>query len=75
MQTELTKRGQAMSRHNGKSMAPSHTPGTLRGEELIRKKGPEPGRTNGTRTARDSTSINAKDREPIDSRMPHLPPP
>jgi hypothetical protein len=26
------------------------------------------------RTARDSTSVNAADREPIDPRMPHIPP-
>jgi hypothetical protein len=30
--------------------------------------------TTAHRTARDSTSINPKAREPIDPRMPHLPP-
>ena len=57
-----------------KSQLPSHTPGTTRGEEEVLKRGPEPGRETGTRTARDSTSINAKARDPIDPRMPHLPP-
>jgi hypothetical protein len=62
------------SRHNAKSTMSSHTPGTSRGESLRGKKGPEPGRQNGSRTARDSTSINAADRDPIDPRMPHIPP-
>jgi hypothetical protein len=61
--------------HTQKSKMPSHTPGTTRGEETVFKKGPEPGREKGTRTARDSTSINAKDRDPVDPRMPHMPPP
>jgi hypothetical protein len=60
--------------HSGKSKMPSHTPGTTRGEETVMKKGAEPGRETGTRTARDATSINAKDRDPIDPRMPFLPP-
>jgi hypothetical protein len=56
---------------------PSHTPGTPKGEELVRRKGREPGRQNEKlgRTARDATSINAEARDPIDPRMPHLPPP
>ena len=61
--------------HLVRSRMPSHTPGTTRGEETIFKKGPEPGREGGTRTARDSTSINAKKRDPIDPRMPYMPPP
>ncbi|MGH9478885.1 MAG: hypothetical protein ACRD1A_06615 [Terriglobales bacterium] len=52
---------------------PSHTPGTSRGEELI-KKSPEKGRRGLARTARSATSINASLRGPIDPRMPHLPP-
>ena len=60
--------------HSPKSSMPSHTPGTTRGEELVIRKGPEPGRETGTRTARDATSVNAKARGPIDPRMPHLPP-
>ncbi len=54
---------------------PSHTPGTPRGEELVRRYGREAGREGGVgRTARDATSVNAAAREPIDPRMPHLPP-
>jgi hypothetical protein len=55
---------------------PSHTPGTPRGEELVRRYGREAGREHpiAARTARDSTSVNADAREPIDPRMPHLPP-
>ena len=60
--------------HSAKSSMSSHTPGTSRGEKLRGKKGPEPGRENGSRSARDSTGINAKDRDPIDPRMPHIPP-
>jgi hypothetical protein len=63
------------NQHNSKSKMPSHTPGTTRGEEMIMKKGPEPGRETGKRTARDATGINAKARDPIDPRMPHMPPP
>ena len=63
------------NRHSPKSRMPSHTPGTTRGEEMVLKKGPEPGRETGTRTARDATSVNAKQRDPIDPRMPYMPPP
>jgi hypothetical protein len=61
--------------HTEKSKISSHTEGTNRGEEVVQRKGPEPGRQTGTRTARDSTSINPDAREPIDPRMPHMPPP
>jgi hypothetical protein len=61
--------------HTEKSKISSHTEGTSRGEEVVQRKGPEPGRESGTRTARDSTSINPKARGPIDPRMPHMPPP
>ena len=56
---------------------PSHTPGTPKGEELVRRKGREPGRQDREphRTARDSTSINADACGPIDPRMPQMPPP
>ncbi len=56
---------------------PAHVPGTVRGEELVLHKGPEPGRggKKDYRTARDSTGINSEDREPIDPRMPNIPPP
>jgi hypothetical protein len=60
--------------HTQKSTISSHTEGTSRGEEVLKLKGPEPGRETGTRTARDSTSINPKARGPIDPRMPNLPP-
>ncbi len=55
---------------------PAHTPGTPKGEERVRHKGREAGRENDQlgRTARDSTSINPGARDPIDPRMPHLPP-
>jgi hypothetical protein len=52
----------------------SHTPGTHRGEREVHRVGREPGREQGHRTSRDSTSLNAKARGPIDPRMPHMPP-
>lgn len=61
--------------HTPKSAMSSHTPGCKEGNELKIKKGPEPGREGNKRTARDSTSINSKSRDPIDPRMPHMPPP
>ena len=61
--------------HTEKSKISSHMEGTSRGEEVVQHKGPEPGRETGTRTARDATSINPKSRDPIDPRMPHMPPP
>jgi len=54
--------------------APAHTPGTAKGEERL-EDGAEPGRDGGEgRTARDSTSINADKRGPIDPEMPIMPP-
>jgi hypothetical protein len=55
---------------------PAHTPGTPRGEELVRRHGREAGRERAvpSRTARDATSVNAEARMPIDPQMPHLPP-
>jgi hypothetical protein len=44
----------------------AHTPGTTRGEEFTWRGGKEAGRERDTPTARSATSINAKDREPID---------
>lgn len=60
----------------GLSDMPTHTPGTVKGEEWVIKYGREPGREdpNVNRTARDSTSINAASRDPIDPRMPNIPP-
>ncbi len=64
--------------------APAHTPGTAKGEEKVMNEGKEPGRldTNeagadrpaGTSTARNSTSVNAEEMEPIDPEMPNMPP-
>ncbi len=54
---------------------PAHLPGTAKGEEQIENQGKEPGRDEQShRTARDSTSINSDSKEPIDTRMPHMPP-
>jgi hypothetical protein len=57
---------------------PTHIPGTNKGEELVIKLGREPGRAvrgkRGYRSARDSTSLNAESRGPIDPRMPEMPP-
>lgn len=55
----------------------THVPGTNKGEELVRQKGREPGRNNSGpsyRTARDATGLNAGAEDPIDPRMPHIPP-
>ncbi len=63
-----------MGHHTSKSEISSHTAGNRRGEEMLAKKGPEPGREHGGRTARDSTSISPKSKQPIDPRMPNMPP-
>lgn len=52
----------------------AHTPGTKKGEDWTFKGGKEPGREGETRTARDATGINPDARNPIDPRMPFLPP-
>ena len=52
----------------------AHQRGVHSGEQWTAKGGKEPGREGKVRTARDSTSINAKSRDPIDPRMPYLPP-
>ena len=66
-----------MARFDAKTQLPAHTPGVPKGEERVRREGLEPGRHRKPphRTARDSTSINPGDREPIDPRMPAMPPP
>lgn len=61
--------GRAMTRVD----APAHTPGVHKGEEWGLEKR-EPGRVGQARTARDATSLNAERRDPIDPRMPYLPP-
>lgn len=56
---------------------PTHIKGTSKGEELVLKKGREPGRKaggGGYRTARDSTSINPEARRPIHPDSPEIPP-
>jgi hypothetical protein len=60
----------------GRPPEPTHVIGTHRGEEVVRRKGREPGRKDKTshRTARDSTSVNPGGEKPIDSRMPNIPP-
>jgi hypothetical protein len=65
-----------MMRIHRKPPEPVHVPGTVRGEELSIKEGKEPGRRSGRkyyRSARDSTGINADDREPILPSMPDIP--
>ena len=62
----------------------AHPLGTLKGEEQSAMQGQEAGREEkgmertgrpqAVRTARDSTSINPQDEEPIDPAMPHMPP-
>ena len=66
-----------MASFDERAELPSHTPGTPKGEEFVRRHGREPGRedTKKGRAARDATSIDPEGREPIDPRMPHLPPP
>ena len=63
-----------MTKHDTTPDKPSHTPGTRKGEEWSLYS-TEPGRENNTTTARNSTGINAKKRQPIDPRMPNLTPP
>lgn len=60
--------------YTSKASMPSHTKGTMRGEERIKSGGKEPGREKDIPTARSATSINAKSRDPIDKKMPHLHP-
>ena len=65
-----------LPKRNGVAVT-AHTPGTSKGEEMVIKKGREAGRDDpgkAWRTARDATSINPDQRDPIDPRMPYLPP-
>jgi hypothetical protein len=61
---------------NHRPPEPTHVAGTHRGEEVATRKGREPGRGVGKeyRSARDSTGINPKSRDPIVPSMPHIPP-
>lgn len=49
--------------------APSHQPGTPKGEDRAR-----PLAQRRTRMASDATGINPEDASPIDPRMPQMPP-
>ncbi len=63
---------------------PAHDIGTGKGEEASIRQGKEAGRHDtgkdetgrptGTSTARDSSSVNVDEREPIDPDMPNMPP-
>lgn len=56
---------------------PVHVEGTHKGEEAVKDRGREPGRGQpgrSYRTARDATSINPINREPIHPDMPDIPP-
>jgi hypothetical protein len=66
----------SLSHTPGVSDLPVHLPGTIKGEEWVIRYGREAGRDDPSvvRTARDSTSLNPKARDPIDPRMPHIPP-
>ncbi|HST54225.1 MAG TPA: hypothetical protein VLJ61_19620 [Pyrinomonadaceae bacterium] len=64
--------------------SPAHDSGTGKGEEKSSMEGKEAGRHDregshadrpaGGSTARNSTSINAEDRDPVDPNSPKMPP-
>lgn len=63
--------------HRNRSLPePVHVAGTSKGEEMTLRKGREPGRGGRRfyRSARDSTGINAANRQPILAAMPSIPP-
>jgi hypothetical protein len=74
-----------MDEHDARSETPAHDAGTGKGEEKSSTEGKEAGREDagethagrpaGTSTARDSTSINPKDEDPIDPASPNMPAP
>lgn len=66
-----------MSEENKGTDTMSHQAGVPKGEEQVENLGKEPGRdsSEADRTARDSTSINPENREPITEDMPNMPPP
>jgi len=73
-----------MADHDTSRDAPSHHSGARKGEEILDDEGKEAGRHDkeqsgndrpaGGSTARDSTSINPDDRNPINPNSPNLPP-
>jgi hypothetical protein len=72
------------SEHDKHSESPAHDWGTGKGEEKASSEGKEAGRHDhenthadrpaGGSTARDATSINPDDRDPIDPNSPKMPP-
>jgi hypothetical protein len=54
--------------------APTHTPGIKQGNATGNYEKQAGHNPDGTSTAERSTGINASKREPIDPRMPNLPP-
>lgn len=73
-----------MTEHDTSRNATTHDTGTGKGEEQSSSDGKEAGRHDsgashadrpaGGSTARDSTGINADEKEPIDPNMPSMPP-
>ncbi len=74
-----------MADHDTTPDAPAHTPGTAKGEEKSSTEGKEAGRHEhddeaqegrpaGGTTARNSTSINPEEMDPIDPNSPNMPP-
>lgn len=74
-----------MEEHGKTSESPAHDWGTGKGEEKSSMEGKEPGRHDhdenthaerpaGGSTARDSTSINPENMDPIDPNSPKMPP-
>jgi hypothetical protein len=73
-----------MAGHDTTRDSPAHDAGTGKGEEKSSYEGKEAGRHDagvtgadrpaGTSTARDSTSINPENEDPIDPNSPVLPP-
>lgn len=61
-------------RYTEKAAISSHTRGNKRGEERLKSGGKEPGREKDVPTARSATSINPRNHDPIDKKMPHIPP-
>ena len=53
---------------------PAHTPGIMSGNQVGNYEKQVGHKADGTSTAARSTGINPKAREPIDPRMPNLPP-
>lgn len=73
-----------MGNQESAGTAPTHSPGTRKGEEIASEDGKEAGRDDsgtsgadrptGTSTARDSTGINPEDVESKDPNAPNMPP-